>query len=701
MEEISKPKSEDSQASKMGIYYGKTEQTFQDSSYVPATYDKPYNSDDLFKKNYDYTLYEEMLKDDQCRAVSELQKDMILGSGFDIKASEENQEEIVEFLNVALNEDPYRSFSSMLREIISSYDFGFSISEIIYKEKEKAQLTLENIKTRHPASWLIHQDERGNITNFEQRGVKTSSFISPDQLLHMINNQRFDNPYGESDLRPAYDAYIFKRHVLRMYAIFIEKAASPTPVGMYDKTVKDADVATVFNTLKKLQTKTAMCIPDAFKVEFLETSNKGEAFERAIDMLNMFIGRAVLVPDLLGVQGARVSGGSFAATKEQLEIYLKRINSRRDELERLVNLEIIWPLVIWNYGDIKNYPKFKLKPVFEKDLSKFADLWLRAINGNQYKPNIEEVNHFREIIGYPQGEVEIPAPPANPRPFKKEFKLASDAVKRVDFKMLKNKLNANEDQFLAETKPIANEAIQNIMDQVRKKKILQTGNVDKIESLGAKGLAKMRVAMKNNLFQAYKDAKALSNAELSKITKASKVQNTTDLKSYAAPLLDEEFLKILDAELYNYIGDWEYAITKKVRTNLIAAIKDGTPLSQIEGILTKDLEALSDTSLERYARTKHTEVLNKGRVAAFNESPVVQGYEYSAILDDVTTEVCRGLDGKQFAKGTEPVPPMHFNCRSVLVPIIIGEEFEQTKKIGSKNVNDWIDENKGEGFSTK
>ena len=90
--------------------------------------------------------------------------------------------------------------------------------------------------------------------------------------------------------------------------------------------------------------------------------------------------------------------------------------------------------------------------------------------------------------------------------------------------------------------------------------------------------------------------------------------------------------------------------------------------------------------------------MNKGRVAFFEESGVVSGYQYSAILDDRTTDICRGLHGKTFRAGDQPIPPMHFNCRSMLIPITIYESFEPDKKVGKTPIEDFIEEKKGSGF---
>jgi NAD+--asparagine ADP-ribosyltransferase len=91
--------------------------------------------------------------------------------------------------------------------------------------------------------------------------------------------------------------------------------------------------------------------------------------------------------------------------------------------------------------------------------------------------------------------------------------------------------------------------------------------------------------------------------------------------------------------------------------------------------------------------------MNKGRAEFFKETKVISGYQFAAVLDDRTSDICNGLHGKKFVAGTEPVPPMHFNCRSVLVPITIYEEFEPDEKVGGQNIETFIEDNIGKGFA--
>jgi SPP1 gp7 family putative phage head morphogenesis protein len=396
-----------------------------------------------------------------------------------------------------------------------------------------------------------------------------------------------------------------------------------------------------------------------------------------------------------------------------MNVFFKHILRRRRTLERTVNKHIVQPLVVWNYGNVKMFPKFQLLPISTEDAENYAKIFLEAVKGKAYKPNEEEINHFRSLIKFPEGEVEFYE--ENPQPFgtppkpggsdpedDKESDNNSERedfaayktpeglyAQKVDFKALKSGLEASEKKTVAEAKPIIEEIFGDLFDQIQKKKILDSGgHPERIESIKLKKLKKIQQLLKNNFYQWYKDSKVTARAELFK-------------SKFRTPLASDKFLEFLEQETFDYVGDWEYKITKDARILLQNAIKDGRPLSAVLDALDDETKKESVVSLERYARTKFTEVMNRARVDEFTESKVVAGFQYSAILDDRTSDICAGLHGKTFKLGTEPIPPMHFNCRSVLVPITIFEEFEPSRSVGGKSIDKFIEDNKGDGFSTR
>lgn len=713
LEPVSQAKSQKSSQIITNLYTGLSEQTYQVSPYVPDSYKRPYNPDPLVMLDYTYGIYDEMLRDDQVDVALKLKKDLVVGSGWYIESQDEAQADIKKELENSLSDDTDRPLSEILEDIIQGYEYGFSVAEKIFKLTDDGLLALKDIKPRHPASWLLHTDDHGNVTKYEQRAASGSLDIDPNSIIHYVNNQKFQNPYGRSDLYVAHQAWMTKRHITRFYAIYLENAAGPKAIAKYDRKAPATVVTDIFNAIKNFQAKSAMAIPKDFDVEFLEAKTNGEAFIKGINLFNMFIGRALFIPDLLGFQGSETGGGSFALGTEQIGVFYKHIYRRRQILERIIDQHVIRPLVIYNYGIQDDYPKFKFLPLSQDDAMKQAELWIKGIQGAGWKPSLEEVNHFRQLVKFPQAdELEMKSDamaqalsgdPANPNDGenmmdsadsqdqmdkKKEFKLnlsslPGDYKNKTDFKMADQLLKAILVRINHDTEPIVSAAFEDLYTQLQDKKIVQSQDLSKAENIGIKGkyLKALQQVFKTQFRRLYQDAQSMAKTEVKK-------------SDFVTNIPADEFLAFLESESFKYVGDWEYTITKKTKDLLIKAIKDGEPLSNVISVLDDEGKNLSDISIERFARTKATEVFNRGRMEYFESTGVVAAYQYSAIIDDVTSEICSELNGKIFEKGDEPVPPLHFNCRSVLIPITRFEDYEADSKTNSgKNIDSFLQKN--------
>jgi SPP1 gp7 family putative phage head morphogenesis protein len=149
------------------------------------------------------------------------------------------------------------------------------------------------------------------------------------------------------------------------------------------------------------------------------------------------------------------------------------------------------------------------------------------------------------------------------------------------------------------------------------------------------------------------------------------------------------YLKTKRFWITGVIGD---NLLRDARGILLSAIETGEPASDTmrklkasfepyvggEDGVEVDGEVVGPARLETIIRTNATDAYNRGRLVEFRENAdVVPFVEYSAILDDRTTQVCRELDGKVFRNDDPELdrfkPPLHFNCRSVLVPITSSE----------------------------
>jgi len=83
-------------------------------------------------------------------------------------------------------------------------------------------------------------------------------------------------------------------------------------------------------------------------------------------------------------------------------------------------------------------------------------------------------------------------------------------------------------------------------------------------------------------------------------------------------------------------------------------------------------DLLSAFRIENIVRTESTWAYNQGRLAVADAAgDYIIGFQFSAIIDDRTTETCRKADGlvlrKDAATTIKLTPPLHYQCRSVLV----------------------------------
>lgn len=112
-------------------------------------------------------------------------------------------------------------------------------------------------------------------------------------------------------------------------------------------------------------------------------------------------------------------------------------------------------------------------------------------------------------------------------------------------------------------------------------------------------------------------------------------------------------------------------VSREVMTTVQAGITAGATNAEI----TRNVMSLVNTRTRAQAEAVVRTAANTTGSAARNEvykqnADVLKGEEFSAVLDGRTTITCASLDGKIYQVGEGPQPPMHYNCRSVRVPVV-------------------------------
>ena len=121
-------------------------------------------------------------------------------------------------------------------------------------------------------------------------------------------------------------------------------------------------------------------------------------------------------------------------------------------------------------------------------------------------------------------------------------------------------------------------------------------------------------------------------------------------------------------------GDFSIDVLKKTNEVIKNSLQEGTTHQEREKELQKVLD-VSKTRIEAIARTEITRAHNLGSLMAMKANPDVIGVEFSAVLDNRTTNICQErhglfmrLDDPRIAENT---PPLHVCCRSFLLSVTI------------------------------
>jgi SPP1 gp7 family putative phage head morphogenesis protein len=124
-------------------------------------------------------------------------------------------------------------------------------------------------------------------------------------------------------------------------------------------------------------------------------------------------------------------------------------------------------------------------------------------------------------------------------------------------------------------------------------------------------------------------------------------------------------------------------VEKSAKIVMTEAVKNqisyNDTMVQMDSALQQWDVVLSGSVLETVCWTNIMSAWNEARLQQFEQlTDDIVAYEYSAILDETTTDLCRELDGNFYSPANANLinPPNHMNCRSLLLPIYKDETGE-------------------------
>jgi len=716
------------------VYFTDTLSVMKSSLYQKSQL-LPYNPDDLVQKfgasGQGLDKYEKMLRDDAVKAALITKKSAIIASGWSIQAGEETPEaiDIAKWVEINFRDKFEGSFDASLYEILDAFDYGFTVTEKVY-EIIDGSMILKFLKTRPSQSFEFHQDDKGYLLPDGVKQWTRNSLISipTEKIIIYSYDKKRDNYYGNSDLSAAYRAWFSKDFTIKMMNIAIERMGNPLIVMKYPKNASPEERTDMQSIINNISAKTSVLFPQEADIEIIQAQSNMDLFQKAIDIYNLSIMKAILLPEKMGFGGD--TGGSYALGKVQQDTYLWILTKIRNEIEILINECLIRQLVDYNFGEQEKYPKFVFKPLSEENKDEKAKIVIDALARGGVLNDLETENYLRGLLGLPEKEEEEEndedtsisdneqskkqkSKPNNKSTkdndggdedgdeknmqLKREFKLRrklNDYEYKVDFEKINKDLEDNTAESIESLQDILVKMRDDYTNQILRKKILENKDISLAKTLEFKYIRDYALECEAFLRKAFNQGRGTAKDTYKKAKKtfAKPTTNIGLVKSKALMYIKEK-AKLLTGEISDKLQN-------KVRAIVADGVLNGDPINIVaERVDEAFAKYVAKTGSEGYdydggslytpVNTEIARAYSAG-MSEFNRDLEASGeivaYEWSSVIDMITTEGCRELDGIIY-EVTNDVwnklhQPRHWNCRSLMVPIFRDEEYIADADIG-------------------
>jgi len=338
--------------------------------------DYPTNPDDILDQtDYSqtgYDLYTEMYMDTRIHGIEQIIRRTLFSVPFQVGYNDKDPDEIVDFINDNFENIENDNFNNILKNLLDARVYGFKVAEKVFKN-DGSKLRLSKIKV-YPSSYFNFQtDGKHNLEyvilhqgDGKQEKFKRDEFLR--KFVYFVYPYILDgNFYGQSVLKPLYPTWRAKKRLNIITPIAYELRSLPPVIAKYAQTLNGGKAAAE-NVSLNIKDNTSIQLPSRvgekgelqplIELSFLEGGFANyEDLRKQIDEYDKDISRGLGVPDDIGYTSTDT--GSNAKARTQIEVFYDLIIQEQERLEDLVNKQIIKQLIEVNFGQQKEYPKFK------------------------------------------------------------------------------------------------------------------------------------------------------------------------------------------------------------------------------------------------------------------------------------------------------------------------------------------------------
>lgn len=249
---------------------------------------------------------------------------------------------------------------SLLYAAMDAFAKGWSVQELVYEEAD-GRLWLASARPKDPRWFGLDLDRFGRLKGLVVQVPGESEARAPlGRFVVYRHRSGYGKPKGQSDLEAGYKHFQAKKALTQAWRAHLERFASPTVMGRYERGLPPEEQASILEALRGLHDNTAIVFPNEIEVSALHgRESDNNAFQEAIEFHNREIARSILGQTLTTDEGRRV--GSLALGKVHLQVLMLQVDALRRELaDGVMTEQVIRPLVELNFGP-GDVPRFEFE----------------------------------------------------------------------------------------------------------------------------------------------------------------------------------------------------------------------------------------------------------------------------------------------------------------------------------------------------
>jgi phage gp29-like protein len=338
-------------------------------------------------------------KDAHLASVLQTRKQAVVGLDWSILpySADAKDQEIAEFCDEAIRQTAL--FEEAQLDLLDAIGKGYAAAEIIWTY-DGGRVRPERLDWIHPKRISLYDSLTPRILTDTDllRGIEPP----PWKIIYHRYRSRSGHDSRAGVLRVCAWMYLFKNYAIKDWAVFAEVFGMPLRLGKYEPSASQADKDALVTALKSLGTDAAGIISKATEIEFVEASQRLSGNSNPYDLLagfcNREISKAVLGQTL--TTDTSQSTGTYSAGKVHGEVRRDILEADAKALDQTLRMQLLRPLVGFNFGWDKPVPYFDHNIEEDEDLKAVAETY-KLLGEMGYPLTLE---HVSDRFGVPLPE---------------------------------------------------------------------------------------------------------------------------------------------------------------------------------------------------------------------------------------------------------------------------------------------------------